>query len=115
MTRLDRYYVPHLTIRESSLPPGHEWSPKPSGWALIQVASGAGYWMDAQYHEELATGSVLLLSASARGAIRASRLGEMVLRLFPVEPVRLAGILTLNEQRFIETTAAKDEFSIQIF
>jgi len=115
MTKLDRPYVPHLTIKESSLSPGEEWLPKLTGWALIQVAAGTGYWLGWQMNHELETGTVLLLSAQVRGNIRASRLGALRLHSFPVEPGRLTGLITLNEQRFFEAAAAKEELSLQIF
>ena len=115
MTELHHAYMPHLTIKESSLPPGIEWTPKPSGWALIQVAAGAGYWMGSQLNQELETGAVLLLSARARGNIRASQLGGLRLHFFCVDPERLTALLTSSEQRSFNAAAAKDECSQRIF
>ena len=116
LTKLNRSaYVPHLTIRESLVPPGGEWMPKLPGWALVQVAAGSGYWMGLEVNQELAPGAVLLLSALVRGNIRASSLGGLRLQVFPVEPARLTGLISLGEQRFLETAAVKAEFSQLIF
>ncbi len=91
--------------------PGGEWTPKLHGWLLIYIRSGSGYWMDKQRNQELKEGGVLLLSANFPGVILASRLSELSLCFFSVRPERLTGLLTLNEQRQMETAESLEEFS----
>jgi AraC-like DNA-binding protein len=115
MTKLARSYEPHLAVRELFLPPEMEWVPRLPGWSLYQVVSGSGYWLHPQMSQELPTGTVLLLSSRARGSIRASQLGSgLSLHFFNVEPDRLVGMITLNEQVFFQTAACKEEFPLQI-
>jgi AraC-like DNA-binding protein len=114
MAKLDRY-EPHLGIRELFVPPGGEWTPQLSGWTLIQVNAGSGYWMHPRLNQEINAGSVLLLAPNVQGNIRASRLGELSLYFFSVEPERLTGLITLGEQRYFETATFKDELALQIF
>jgi AraC-like DNA-binding protein len=114
MTKLDRSYEPHLVIREMYLPPGLEWVPRFSGWSLIQVGSGTGYFLKPGMNQELEPGMALLLAAEVRGSIRASQLGGLSLYFFPVEPERLTGLITLEEQAFFETAAFKEKHSIKI-
>ena len=107
--------MPHLALRETSLAPGAEWIPEPSEWTLVQVGTGDGYWMGAKGNHELQAGAVLLLSGQARGLIRASCLGSMVLQFAAFEPERLTGVLTLSEQRAFSAAARKDDSSLKLF
>ena len=111
----DGAYLPHLLMGECSVGPGTDWTPKSCAWTLIQVVAGGGYWIGSPTSQELDAGAVLLLSAGARGSIRASLLGELVLRFFAIEPRRLAGVLTLHELRLLETAANKEEFCARLF
>jgi AraC-like DNA-binding protein len=111
MTKLDDSFEPHLTVGELSLLPGGEWTPKLHGWLLIYVRSGSGYWMDKQKNQELGEGGVLVLDASIRGIILASRLSELSLCFYSVRPERLTGLLTLKEQRLLEAAESVEEFS----
>ena len=115
MKKPDRsLYEPHLAIREFSVPPGGEWLSKLSGWSLIQVRSGTGYWLQAQSSRELEAGMVLLVADHVRGSIRASQLGGLSLYSFSMIPARLTGLITLGEQNLFETAASRKEFSLQI-
>jgi AraC-like DNA-binding protein len=115
MTKSDRIYAPHLTVNEASLPPGAEWMPKRSGWTLIQIATGSGYWLGPRMNQDLRPGAVLVVSVHTAGAIRASRLNGLQLNFFPVDLERLSGLITLAEQRSIEAAAARAEFAVRIF
>jgi AraC-like DNA-binding protein len=115
MTKSDRAYEPHLAIREVCLPPGGEWTPRWSGWTLIQIGSGNGYWLHRQLNHELEAGTVLLLSPQVRGSIRASQLGGLSLYSFNVQPERLTGVITLSEQSILQKTASREEFSPKVF
>ena len=57
MRKADHLYEPHLVLREFSLSPGKEWLPKLSGWTLMQVGSGNGYWLEGQSRTELEAGA----------------------------------------------------------
>jgi len=89
--------------------------PRFSGWSLIQVGSGTGYFLKSGMNQGLEPGMVLLLSAEVLGNIRASQLGGLSIYLFPVEPERLTGLITLEEQAFFETAAFKEKHSVKIF
>jgi AraC-like DNA-binding protein len=115
MTKLGRSYEPHLVIRELSLPPGLEWTPRFSGWSLIQINSGTGYFLQPKINQELEPGMVLMLATEVQGTIRASQLGGLSLGFFTVEPERLTGLITLDEQAFFETAAFKEKHSLKIF
>ena len=118
MKKPDRLYEPHLAIREFPVLQGAEWLPRLSlsGWSLIQVRSGTGYWLQAQSpSRELEAGMVLLVADHVQGSIRASQLGGLSLYSFSVIPARLSGLITLGEQDFLKTAASRKEFSLQIF
>ena len=115
MKKPDRFlYEPHLAIREFSVPPGREWCVKLSGWSLIQVRSGTGYWMHAQFSRELEAGMVLLIADHVPGNIRASQLGALSLYAFSVRPSRLTGLITFGEQNLFEKAASQKGFSPRI-
>jgi len=104
----DRFLGQHLAIREVPVAPGAEWAPRPPGWMFVHVATGVAYWMQPGRNVELTAGSTLLFSHAVQGAIRASQLGQTLLRVFWVEPERLAGVVTLGEKQFLQTAAERD-------
>src|SRR5579863_7805889 len=114
MNTLDHLYEPHLTIRKFSILPGKEWFPGPSDWSLIQVEAGVGYWLHGAGSVDLEPGAVILVSAGARGHIRASQLNNMSVHSFSVMPSRLTGLITLNEQDFLKN-AAQTDLAFQVF
>lgn len=115
MKKPDRsLYELHLAVREFSVPPGGEWQPKLSGWSLIQVRSGTGYWLQAQSSRELEPGMVLLIADHVAGSIRASQLGGVSLSAFSVFPTRLTGLITLEELTLFASVASRKELSLQI-
>ena len=115
MNKLGQLYEPHLVIREITLPPGKEWLPKTSGWSLIQIGSGNGYWLQEQSRTELEAGTVLLLAGNFPGRILASQLNVMSLFIFSVIPDRLSGLIALEEQNFLKQAATRKELAFQIF
>ncbi len=112
MTSTDHSYEPHLELCELSLAPGSEWMPRPSGWSLCQVDSGAGYWLHPDANQELLPGTLILRNGPSPGKIRASQLGSLSLRFFHVEPSRLTGLLSLGEQEFLETASTGEKVHI---
>ena len=115
MNTLDHLYEPHLTIRKFSILPGKEWFPGPSDWSLVQVETGVGYWLTGSMSVDLEAGAVLLVSATARGHIRASQLNNMTVHSFNVMPSRLTGLVTLNEQDFLKNAASQTDLAFQVF
>ena len=114
MKKTEHFYVPHLAFREFSVAAGADWLPKLSGWSLIQIKSGSGYWLQANSSKELETGSVLFVAGSFAGSVRASQLNSMALTLFTVVPQRLIGLITLGELNFLKRAASGREFALRI-
>lgn len=114
MKKNRRLFEPQLTIRNLSVLPGGEWQPPAAGWSLVQAVSGSGYCLQAQGSAELKTGAVLVVAGQARPVIRASQLGEMSLNTFCVMPGRLTGLVTLGEQDFLKSQAARKDGAIRI-
>lgn len=115
MNTLDHLYEPHLTIRKFSILHGKEWFPGPSDWSLIQVEIGMGYWLHGQTSVDLEAGTVILVSAGARGHIRSSQLNSMLVHSYSVIPSRLSGLITLNEQDFLKNATSQKELAFQVF
>jgi len=113
--KVERTFDQHLVVRQVSLRPGSEWTPKPPGWSVAHLASGVGYWIHPRLNRELAPGSVVILTPMAQGAIRASQIGEAKIHFFNVAPERLTGVVTLREQRALEEAASKAELSCRFF
>jgi len=107
-------YEQHLVVREVSFLPGGEWSRQSMGWSFVHFTSGIGYWLSALQTLELPTGSVLVLSPSIEGTIRASQISPALIHFFTVEPKLLVGLVTLGEQRILEEAADKAELSFQL-
>ncbi len=114
MKKPDDLYKDHLAIREFSVLPGEEWLPGFSGWSLIQVGSGSGYWLQAQSSTELEAGTVLLVAGNTPGRVRASQLNGMFMCAFNVMPARLIGLITLGEQDFLKLAASRQELALQV-
>jgi AraC-like DNA-binding protein len=115
MNKLDRPYEGHLTLRDFSVPAGGEWRSRLSGWSVMQVAQGTGYYLQSQQNQELEPGSVLLITGVVEANIRASQLGEFSFYAFNVTPARLTGIITLMEQESLKTAASKKDNAVKIF
>jgi AraC-like DNA-binding protein len=62
----------------------------------------------------LAGGSTLIFSQAVQGAIRASQLGQTLLRFFRVEPERLAGVVTLGEKQLLQSAAERDGLNFRL-
>jgi len=115
VTGLDNLYEPHLTLKEFPLLPGGEWLPRSSGWLLIQVVGGSGYWLQAQSSVDLTADSVLLVAAEATGRIRASQLNGISLCVFNIIPERLTGLITMSEREILAPAASRPESAARVF
>lgn len=114
MARLNNSYEPHLAVRELTLPPGGEWSPRLAGWAIVRISAGSGYWLQPGSNRDLENETVFALSPHVQGSIRASQLSGLSLHFFRVYPERLIGLMTLSEQQFFETAALREDCPLKI-
>lgn len=114
MKKADLLYEQHLVVNECSVLPGGEWAPQSSGWTVIHVQRGVGYWLQSQSSTEIETGTVLLVAADAPGRIRASQLNGLSLFFFNVIPERLTGLITFGEREFLDQTATQQGLSVRV-
>jgi hypothetical protein len=105
----------HLAMNNATIRAGQEWSPRFSGWCVVRVTSGSGYWVQPKLNRELLTGTVLVVSRASPGNIRASQLGEMSLAFYHVRPERLTGLLTVGEGKSLESAALRPDLNVRIF
>jgi AraC-like DNA-binding protein len=105
MKKGDLLYEQHLVINEYSVLPGGEWTPRSSGWKVIQVQRGVGYWLQSQSSTQIETGTLLMLAGDVPGRIRASQLNGLSLFSFNVIPGRLNGLITFGEREFLDQIA----------
>lgn len=101
-------------INEVRLPRGGEWLPHFRGWCLSYIGSGICYWHDQGGARDVASGSLLLLSAEACGTLRASQLSEVALSYFCVEVEKLMGLLSLREQHFFSKAAGQKSPAVRV-
>jgi AraC-like DNA-binding protein len=108
-------FQPHLVVRQINLPPAGEWKPDSPGWVFVHVTGGQAYAMHTLKNQPLETGSAVAFSPLDLGYLRASQLDWALLHFFQVEPERLAGLLTLWEQRSLRGTARRDHSPPAVF
>jgi AraC-like DNA-binding protein len=115
MKNSDRHYEGHLHLWEFSVPAGGEWSSPPTGWSVLKVRKGTGYYLQTQVNQELEAGAVVMIPDGVSGRIRASQLAELSSVAFSVTPSRLTGLISLAEQRQLEQAASRQNNAVQIF
>jgi hemolysin activation/secretion protein/AraC-like DNA-binding protein len=87
----------HLILQTVTLHPSGEWTPPTSGWTVVRVADGYGYWLQGGSACELKTGDGFVVMEAAPLVLRASQLGPLKLELFSVYPQFLNGLITVAE------------------
>lgn len=117
-------------MRKISISRGAEWTPQPGCWIFAATAGGTSYWQAlhaAQSNgahgglkpgpliEELAPGSVIVLSGESTGSLRASQLDEIDVDYFSLDPDRLTGLLTLGEQETFRQLGRQDRVTVRCF
>jgi AraC-like DNA-binding protein len=112
--RVEDFSEPHLVLCEIVLASGSEWTPQLPGWMVIHVSSGVGYWLHPRMNRELPTGAVVVHSDQVRGSIRASQVGELRLNFFRVEPAKLTGMVTMSDQRLLQSAAGDEKLSLRV-
>ena len=107
-------FEPHLVIKEVRLPQGGEWTPHFHGWCLSHIGSGVSYWQDENGTREVPAGSTLVLSAQARGVLRASQVSEVAIAFFCVQTEKLLGLLSLREQHLLKDAAGRKSLAVRV-
>jgi AraC-like DNA-binding protein len=105
----------HLAGQEHLIKPGREWSPPKAGWQVLQIQEGVCYHLQSSTNQELQSGTVLLLNSGVKGMFRASQLGPVKVSYFGVVPARLAGLVSLSDQRFFDQAAKSQDPAPRIF
>jgi AraC-like DNA-binding protein len=108
-------FEPHLSVSTVVLQPGAEWHFPASGWSLVLVSSGVAYWLNPQLNHELPLGSAILLWERAKGMIRASQVGPVVICYVRMNPNRLGGLMTWGEQQALGTAASREHYPVRTF
>ena len=108
-------YEPQLVVNELVLSPGSEWSPQFSGWLLVHVSSGVGYWLHPHLNRELQPGALMIVSDQIQGALRASQVSELRLQHFRIDPPKLTGLVTLADQEAMRDAATDGKLSLRVF
>ncbi|MFO1476779.1 MAG: helix-turn-helix domain-containing protein [Verrucomicrobiota bacterium] len=93
----------HLLIEPVTLQPGQEWMDAAAAWHFVRVAHGAAYWLGTDRTRSLNEGEMLVIAPGARGQLRASQIGEVLLHAFNFMPELLYGFFTLAERHLFET------------
>jgi AraC-like DNA-binding protein len=107
-------HEPQLVLGQIALAAGSEWEPRLPGWLVVQVSCGVGYWLHRSLNRELETGAMLLFSDQVRGCFLASQVGELHLQFFRVEPSKLTGLITMADQRILESAAGDEKLALRI-
>lgn len=108
-------FEPHLVLKQIILAPGEEMKAQAPGWHFLQVIGGVGCWEHPRQSLELPLGSVLAFSGGVKGVIRASQLADFLIRVFRLRPDRLTGLLTWEEQRYLDCSAADQQVAARVF
>ena len=106
----------HLILQELTLPPSTEWLPRCSGWLMVRVAAGTGYWLQPGVESrQLTAGDGLIATRNVNGLIRASQLGPLKLQFFTVQLQYLNGVLTVAEWQQLEVAPDHPAPPVSIF
>lgn len=104
----------HLCLETLELAPSAEWSPSFTGWCVLGVATGQGYWMGEAGPRSLGAGEMAILSPLREGTFRASQIGPVSLRFFRFAPELLEGLLTPTEREKFHKLALQPRYATHI-
>lgn len=90
----------HLSWREAKLKTGSEWRHEQSGWCLVRVAEGQGYWLTGTAPRELGVADVFVIPPGDQGYFRASLIAAVKLEFFLWRGEILQGLLSPSERKF---------------
>lgn len=95
--------------------PSAEWSSRSEGWLVMRVKEGAGYWLNPDSSQELTAGDMLVVPANSTGLLRASRIGELKIQFFVVQPLLLNGVLAAADRQQLDAVVSKVSCSPLIY
>jgi AraC-like DNA-binding protein len=102
-------FFKHLSMHQSLVRAGMEFSPSIAGWWFARVCDGRGYLMSLGLRGEIGAGDLMVVPAAAGVSLRASQLGDLRLCHFGVLPEQLIGFFTVEEQQALNAAAANRE------
>ena len=94
-----------LVLSELALAPSVEWVPAASGWTVMRVRQGIGYWLGSGSACEMAPDDAAVLPPGGAFVFRASRIGAVTIQYFTVQPGHLTGVLRWSERTALEQVA----------
>lgn len=104
-----------LTIGQLLIRPGTERTLCAEGWLVCRICGGTGYVLGGKTALDLVPGATLVMPGKRAWPIRASQLATLRICHFALHPRKLAGLLTLAEQRAFELLAHADEDCVRVF
>jgi len=108
-------FCAHLTVYQSQVRAGREFSPGAAGWSFLRVCGGRGHLLNGSKPSELETGDLVVIPAGANVGLRASQLGDMRLCGFGIRPEQLIGFFTAEERQALHTKAATGTYAARVF
>lgn len=101
--------ISHLMLNDAFVAAGEEWlDAGVAGWRVVHVSRGLCYWLRGSEIRELNPGDMLVLGPTQRGALRASRIGDVRLSYFYFQPEHLVVLLSPAERNALEGLGATD-------
>ncbi|MEI7732326.1 MAG: hypothetical protein WCO56_22325 [Verrucomicrobiota bacterium] len=104
---MPKTWQPQLILQQATLAPGDEWSLHSTGWRMLCVQRGMGYWISPTLCKEFSQGQTLVLSPASEGCLRGSQIGEVELKYFMVDTKGQSGFFTLLESHLLEASATQ--------
>ena len=105
MMRMETFFG-HLSVNQSLVRAGTDFSPAFAGWWFARVCAGQGYLLNGPARDEIGAGDLMVVPAAANVSLRASLLGDVRLCHFGVRPEQLIGFFTVEEQQALNAVAA---------
>src|SRR5882672_6323422 len=103
----------HLFVVELNLVPCAEWSDQSPAWRFVRISRGVAYWLSRGVNKELASGEVVVVAPDAKGAVRASQLGEAQVHYFEFSPELLGGFFSLFERHHFDAVITRSRPTVQ--
>jgi len=96
-----------MTKFEKVINAGSELALEHPEWLLIQLAEGVAYVRRGDFNEELITGATIIIPPNSRVRVRASQLGNAVIRGLQLRIGAFSGILTVAEYQSLISEGAQ--------
>lgn len=108
-------FCAHLTVYQSQVRTGREFSPVTAGWSFLRVCGGHGYLLNGNEPSELEPGDLVVIPAGSSVGLRASQLGDLRLCGFGIRTEQLIGFFTAEEQQALNTAVATGTCATRVF